>query len=368
MLNPYPLEPERAAPAESTREPFCAKRAATRHQTDLLPSPAQVRREIPAEAQHPHVDAQRRAITDLLAGREGRLLVIVGPCSVDEPRAALEYAAFIREMQQQCPSLLLCMRTYFEKPRTTVGWKGLIYDPSLDGSHDIAGGVRVARELLLSVAHLGVPTATELLDPALFAYLEDLISWAAVGARTTESQVHRQAASALHLPVGFKNGTDGSFSVAVEAMKSAAAPHVFPAVSLAGQLELRRSSGNPDTHLILRGGTRGPNYEPSHVRAAADALRAANLDPRRLMVDCSHGNSNKDYRQQPQVAASVAAQLRAGAPLLGVMLESYLVDGRQSLEPGRHRRYGQSITDGCIGLGATREVLLNLADAAASRA
>lgn len=368
MLNPHPLERKPIASTEpQPSRGLYSRRAHPPHQPELLPSAAQIREELAADVYARQIDAQRAAISDVLDGRDDRLLVVVGPCSVDEPRAALEYAGFLLEMEQQCPPLLLCMRTYFEKPRTTVGWKGLLYDPRLDGSHDVAGGIRVARDLLLAVARLGVPTATELLDPTLFTYLEDLIAWAAVGARTTESQVHRQAVSALPLPVGFKNGTDGSFSVAIDAMKSAAAPHVYPAVSLAGQLELRRSSGNPDTHLILRGGSRGPNYGPTHIRAATDALEAENLGQRRLMVDCSHGNSNKDYRQQPGVAACVADQLRRGAPLGGVMLESYLVEGRQSLEPGRRRRYGQSVTDGCIGLKATREVLLRLADAAASR-
>lgn len=335
---------------------------------ERLPSPLQLRAQVAAEPYQLQIAAHRRAIAELLEGRDRRLLVVVGPCSVDEPRAAMEYAGFLKEMQQRCPSLLLCMRTYFEKPRTTVGWKGLLYDPHLDGSHDVVGGLRMARELLLAVAQLGVPTATELLDPALFTYIEDLVSWAAVGARTTESQLHRQAVSALGLPVGFKNATDGRCAVAIDAMQSAAAPHVFPALSLTGQLELRRSPGNPDTHLILRGGSGGPNYEADHVRAAAEALGAARFDACRLMVDCSHGNSNKDYRRQPLVAACVAEQLRDGAPLSGVMLESYLVEGRQSLEPGRSRRYGQSVTDGCIGLETTREVLLRLADAAAARA
>src|SRR6185369_1105969 len=254
------------------------------------------------------------------------------------------------------------MRVYFEKPRTRMGWKGLIYDPTLDGEGDIGQGLRAARRILLECARLGVPAASEILDLVTPQYYAELLSWGAIGARTVESPLHRQMASALSAPLGFKNATNGSVAVAIDAIHVAAQPHKFPSISIDGQAIVVTTSGNPDTHLVLRGANGGPNYDEASVAAAARSLRDSDL-PARLLIDCSHGNSSKDFRRQPEVAADIARQVAAGSTAIaGILLESHLVEGRQDIVQGRDGlRYGQSVTDGCIGWDATADVLENLA-------
>jgi 3-deoxy-7-phosphoheptulonate synthase len=294
-----------------------------------------------------------------------RLLVIVGPCSVHDVAAAQEYATAIAAAHHRFKAdLEVVMRVYFEKPRTTVGWKGLINDPHLDGSYDINTGLRRARGLLLHLAELGLPAATELLDPVVPQYIADLISWTAIGARTTESQTHREMASGLSMPIGFKNGTDGSASTAINAMEAAAKPHHFLGISQQGNAAIVSTTGNPDGHLVLRGGKGGPNYGPEAVAAAAAQLAAEGL-PARLMVDCSHGNSNKDYRRQGEVLRQVAEQVAGGSlHVMGVMLESHLVEGSQKIPTDLSQlTYGQSITDACIALDTTLALLDELAGA-----
>lgn len=336
-----------------------------------LSTPDQLRNELPVdEAMSDHIASARSTIEAIVHGRDPRLLVIVGPCSIHDPVAALEYATRLRQcMARYEDSLFLCMRGYFEKPRTNVGWKGFVNDPHLDGSCDVAHGLRAARQLLLQLNRLGLPIANEALDPVTPQFLADLIAWSAVGARTTESQTHREMASGLSMAVGFKNGTDGSLDVAINAMQAAAAPHSFLGIDSAGRVSVVRTAGNPHAHVVLRGGTQGPNYAEPAVQAAAAKLRAAGLNPR-VLVDCSHGNTQKDYTRQPLVAGIVAEQIHAGGDhdaILGVMLESHLVAGRQDLEPGKTLRYGQSITDGCIDFGTTERVFEALADAVQRR-
>ena len=335
-------------------------------ETRPLVPPALLHRELPiSDRSTATVQQARERIKAILHGRDSRLLVIVGPCSVHDVAAAHEYAAAIAEAHERYKDALeIVMRVYFEKPRTTVGWKGLINDPHLDGSYDINTGLRVARGLLLHLAEMGLPAATELLDPVVPQYIADLISWTAIGARTTESQTHREMASGLSMPIGFKNGTDGSAITAINAMEAAARPHHFLGINGEGQAAIVTTTGNPDGHLVLRGGNRGTNYHPEAVQEAADELAKAGLPPR-VMVDCSHGNSNKDYRRQGEVAAQVAAQLRAGSGhVMGVMLESHLVAGSQKIPSDLSQlTYGQSITDACIDLATTAEVLETLAEA-----
>jgi 3-deoxy-7-phosphoheptulonate synthase len=287
-------------------------------------------------------------------------LVIVGPCSVHDVAAAEEYAGALMQIRERLRDRLeIVMRVYFEKPRTTVGWKGLINDPHLDGSYDINTGLRRARGLLLQLAERGLPAATELLDPIVPQYIADLVSWTAIGARTTESQTHREMASGLSMPIGFKNGTDGGVAIAINAMEAAARPHHFLGINRQGHASIVSTTGNPDGHLVLRGGGSGTNFHAEAIAEAAGQLRAADL-PQRLMVDCSHGNSNKDYRRQGEVLEAVASQVRDGSKaILGVMLESHLVAGNQKLPADLNKlTYGQSITDACIDL-ATTECLLN---------
>ena len=335
-------------------------------ETRPLVPPALLHRELPiSDRSTATVQQARERIQAILHGRDSRLLVIVGPCSVHDVAAAHEYAAAIAAAQERYQdSLEIVMRVYFEKPRTTVGWKGLINDPHLDGSYDINTGLRVARGLLLHLAEMGLPAATELLDPVVPQYIADLISWTAIGARTTESQTHREMASGLSMPIGFKNGTDGSAITAINAMEAAARPHHFLGINHDGQAAIVTTTGNPDGHLVLRGGNRGTNYHSEAVQEAAAELAKAGLPPR-VMVDCSHGNSNKDYRRQGEVAAQVAAQLRAGSGhVMGVMLESHLVAGSQKIPSDLSQlTYGQSITDACIDLATTSEVLETLAEA-----
>jgi 3-deoxy-7-phosphoheptulonate synthase len=334
-------------------------------ETRPLVPPALLHRELPiSDRSTATVQQARERIKAILHGRDSRLLVIVGPCSVHDVAAAHEYAAAIAAAQERYKDALeIVMRVYFEKPRTTVGWKGLINDPHLDGSYDINTGLRVARGLLLHLAEMGLPAATELLDPVVPQYIADLISWTAIGARTTESQTHREMASGLSMPIGFKNGTDGSAITAINAMEAAARPHHFLGINGEGQAAIVTTTGNPDGHLVLRGGNRGTNYHPESVQEAAAELAKAGLPPR-VMVDCSHGNSNKDYRRQGEVAAQVAAQMRAGSGhVMGVMLESHLVAGSQKIPSDLSQlTYGQSITDACIDLATTSEVLETLAE------
>ena len=309
--------------------------------------------------------AEVRSVLDLL---DGRLLVVAGPCSVHDPAAALEYARRLAALRDEHGGdLLIVMRVYFEKPRTVTGWKGLINDPGLDGSYDVHRGLRTARKLLLDILALGLPVGCEWLDPITPQYIADLVAWGAIGARTTQSQVHRQLASGLSMPVGFKNGTDGDVQIAIDACLASAAGHRFFGVTPFGAAALVTTTGNDDCHVILRGGRSGPNYGAAHVAAAMDRLGACGL-PRRLMVDASHGNSGKDHRRQPAVAAALADQVAAGERgLIGVMLESFLVAGRQELGGPAGLAYGQSITDACMDVGTTAEVLSGLAGAVRRR-
>ena len=309
------------------------------------------------------VESTRNQIADLIHGRDKRLLAVIGPCSIHDPKAAMEYARRLLPLRQKYEKeLLIVMRVYFEKPRTTVGWKGLINDPYLDGTFDINFGLRQARRLLLDLNNLGIPASTEFLDMITPQYYADLISWGAIGARTTESQVHRELASGLSCPVGFKNGTDGNLKIAIDAIGAASHPHHFLSVTKAGHSAIVHTAGNPDCHVILRGG-KEPNYSAEHVRDAVAQLIKAGVSPR-LMVDCSHANSRKDYTRQMEVAQDVAAQIRNGEQnIMGVMVESHLVEGRQD----KPETYGQSITDACIGWDTTEEMLALLADAVRSR-
>jgi 3-deoxy-7-phosphoheptulonate synthase len=335
-----------------------------------LISPRALREELPAtDDDYQVVVRARDTIRDILAGRDPRLIAVVGPCSIHDPPAALEYARRLVDLARRVSdSLFVVMRVYFEKPRTTVGWKGLISDPHLNGSNDMQLGLQVARRLLLDVTRLGLPAGTELLDPIVPQYVTDLISWTAVGARTTESQTHREMASGLSMPVGFKNSTDGNLTVAVNAMESARHPHTFLGIDADGASSVIHTTGNPDGHLILRGG-RTPNYDAESLLGAERMLRAAGLPPR-VMVDCSHAQTGKDYSKQPEILADVVQQVRAGnSPLMGFMLESNLHAGNQPLHGGREGlAYGVSITDGCIDWPTTERSLLEAAAALAYRA
>ncbi len=334
-----------------------------------LLSPAALLDELPlTDEATTTVEQSRGEIRAVLDGEDDRLLVIAGPCSVHDPRAALEYAGQLREVRDRYRGdLLIVMRVYFEKPRTVTGWKGLINDPGMDGGHDVHRGLRTARQLLLDIVSLGLPVGCEWLDPITPQYIADTVTWGAIGARTTESQVHRQLASGLSMPVGFKNGTDGDVQVAVDACRASATGHTFFGVTPNGVAAVVTTAGNADTHVILRGGRSGPNYEASHVTKALDLIAGAGL-PRRLMVDASHGNSGKDHRRQPVVAAAIAEQVTSGEHgLTGVMLESFLVEGKQEPGPPDTLTYGQSVTDACMDFGTTAGVLDTLAAAVRAR-
>jgi 3-deoxy-7-phosphoheptulonate synthase len=346
--------------------------------TRTLTSPDAVKAELPISAAAAALVADTRdRIRQILHQEDDRLLVVVGPCSVHDIDAAMEYSQRLLPLRQELSSQLeIVMRVYFEKPRTTTGWKGLINDPHLDGSYDINTGMLLARKLLRDLAEMGMPSATELLDPITPQYISDLIAWSAIGARTTESQTHREMASGLSMPVGFKNGTDGGITIAIHAILAASNPHHFLGINQAGQASIVKTTGNPDCHLVLRGGKDGPNYSPSHLTQAASALAAQEQVPR-MMVDCSHGNSSKDYRRQPQVIAELAASLGQGkSSLMGVMIESHLVAGNQALPEldevpnGKSVRdcltYGQSITDACVDFETTATMLRSLAQAVKS--
>ncbi len=335
-----------------------------------LISPAILTEEIPAsELAVRHVTDTRAAITTVLTGRDPRLVVIVGPCSIHDTSAALDYAARLKELAtRHHDQLIVVLRCYFEKPRTTVGWKGLINDPDLDGSFHVNRGLRLARRLLLDVNEMGLATATEFLDTQVPQYLDDLTSWAAIGARTTESQVHRELASGLSMPVGFKNSTDGNVQTAVDAVVVAGSEHWFPGVTKQGVAALFHTTGNNTCHVILRGGSKtGPNYTTVHVAEACSRLEKRGQTPK-VMIDCSHGNSLKDYQRQQAVAASICEQVAHGSwQIFGVMIESHLVEGRQDLVPGQPMVYGQSITDACLSLAATEPLLERLARAQQTR-
>jgi 3-deoxy-7-phosphoheptulonate synthase len=340
-----------------------------RSQHPLL-TPALVLQDLPASEKATEVvTTARKDAAKVISGQDDRLMVIVGPCSVHDTKAALEYAALLqKEAQKHAADLLVVMRVYFEKPRTTVGWKGLINDPQVDGSFRINDGLRLARGLLAQIAEMGLPAATEFLDPITPQYVADLVSYGAIGARTTESQIHRELASGLSMPVGFKNGTDGSIQVAVDACLSARSSHWFPSVTKEGIVAIFQTSGNPDAHIILRGGSRtGPNYGAEFVTDAAARIQKAGLTSR-LVIDCSHGNSSKDHRRQPLVAADIAAQVAAGSRVIaGVMIESHLVEGRQDWKGKDASTYGCSITDACISFQETIPVLDALAAAVRAR-
>lgn len=322
-----------------------------------LPSPAVLRQRLPLSAAlAARIHTDRSAIRAVLDGRDPRLLVVVGPCSLHDPESAREYADRLAELAPQVDDqLLLVMRAYVEKPRTTVGWKGLVYDPHLDGSGDMAEGLSLSRRLMLDILERGLPVATELLQPLAAGYFDDLLGWAAIGARTSESQIHRELASGLDLPVGFKNGTDGSLGIACDAMRSAEHAHQHFGIDDLGHSALLQTHGNPDTHLVLRGGHAGPNYDEKSVAMARDVLLRQGIVPR-IMVDCSHANSGKDPLRQPAVLDAVIDQRLAGeTSLRGVMLESHLFDDCQPLAGSL--RYGVSITDGCLGWAATERIL-----------
>jgi 3-deoxy-7-phosphoheptulonate synthase len=334
----------------------------------LVP-PAILLEELPLdEAGSLNVARGRERVSRILNGQDDRLVVVVGPCSIHDPIAALDYARRLKAAaDEHARDLDIVMRVYFEKPRTTIGWKGLINDPRLDGSFAINEGLRLGRRLLLDLAGMGLPAGCEFLDPISPQFTSDLVSWGAIGARTTESQVHRELASGLSMPVGFKNGTDGGVQIAIDAVRSSVHPHRFLGVTEQGLCAIVSTRGNPDCHIILRGGTSGPNHDAAAVQKTAVALRDAGLTPR-LMIDASHGNSDKDYRRQPAVVEDIALQLEAGEQaIFGVMMESFLVDGRQDLVSPATLTYGQSITDSCMGWAMTVPVLARLAEAVRQR-
>jgi 3-deoxy-7-phosphoheptulonate synthase len=335
----------------------------------LLP-PAILLEEIPITERASNIVANtRRAIASVLNGRDPRLVVVVGPCSIHDTHAALEYATRLRPaVERYADDLIVVMRTYFEKPRTSVGWKGLINDPDLDESYHINKGLRLARKLLLDLNDLGVPTASEFLDTQIPQHIADLTAWVAIGARTTESQVHRELASGLSMPVGFKNSTDGNTQTAVDAVLSARSPHLFPSVTKQGVSAIFETTGNDTCHVILRGGSRtGPNFDAGNVQDVSKRLSARGLQDT-VMIDCSHGNSQKDHTRQVEVADSICEQVAGGSwHVFGAMLESHLVEGRQDYSPGASAVYGQSITDACISWAQTEPLLARLAKARQAR-
>ena len=334
-------------------------------ETKELPAPRDLCEQIPhTDAQNEFVSQSRQIISDILHGHDPRFLMVIGPCSIHDVEAGREYAERLAALAPEiCDVIYPVMRVYFEKPRTTVGWKGLIMDPHLDESNDIAEGLAAARRFLREVIDCGLPTATELLDPITPQYIADLICWSAIGARTTESQIHRQMASGLSMPLGFKNGTDGNVAAALNAIEAGLQPQSFLGVSEAGVASAVSTTGNPDCHIILRGGAAGPNYDADSVKATLNLLEGRDL-PTGIMVDASHGNSNKDYRRQPGVLESVIEQRRDGQKaLVAAMVESNLLDGNQKFpRPADELVYGQSITDACIGWDCTEKLLRDCAE------
>ena len=335
----------------------------------LVP-PGQLIAELPASADvQRRVAAARQEVRRILAGHDHRLLVVVGPCSIHDPAAALEYARRLAPLRERLASeLCILMRVYFEKPRTNLGWKGLINDPHLDGSRDMAAGLRLGRKLLLDINELGLPAATELLGPVVAQYIADLVAWTAIGARTVESQTHREMASGLSMPVGFKNGTDGNLQVALDGLIATGSPHTFLGLDEGGHAAIVHTTGNPDRHLVLRGGATRTNYDAQSIASAVELLRQAGQCAR-VMVDCSHGNSAKDHTRQGVVLRDVAGQVHGGSEaIMGVMLESHLHAGSQRLEGNPAAlRYGVSITDACIDWDTTAVLLGELAEAVRSR-
>ncbi|QSX34724.1 3-deoxy-7-phosphoheptulonate synthase [Shewanella avicenniae] len=329
------------------------------HAEKVLVTPEALKQQLPlSERGHQFILNARNTISDIVHKRDNRLLVITGPCSIHDIASAKEYALKLKKLHDELQDqFYIVMRVYFEKPRTTVGWKGLINDPDMDESFDLEKGLRMARELMLFLAEIELPVATEALDPISPQYIAELISWSAIGARTTESQTHREMASGLSMPVGFKNGTDGSIDVAINALKSAASEHRFMGINEAGQVALLQTRGNPDGHVILRGGSK-PNYDRESVAQSAALLHKAGLTAR-LVIDCSHGNSSKDHRRQPLVCDDVFEQIILGnTSIIGIMLESHLYEGSQSVNaPVSELRYGVSVTDACIDWPTTEQLL-----------
>ncbi len=325
-----------------------------------LVSPAELAREVPLSDAAAETIAQgRRSLGDIIAGRDNRLLAIVGPCSIYDPESAMDYARRLADLSKRLSDrLFVVMRVYFEKPRTALGWRGLIVDPALDGSYDIARGLRLARRLLVDISAMGLPAGSEMLDPIVPQYTAELTSWASIGARTTESQTHREMASGLSMPVGFKNATDGDVQIAINAMLSAASPHSFVGIDRAGNTIVMRTTGNPEGHLILRGGKAGPNFDRVHVADAARLMAKAGIRPS-IVIDCSHGNSEKRYERQALVLRDILAQRNErSSPVVGFMLESNLESGCQAPTPrGEGLRYGVSVTDPCLGWEETRQLL-----------
>ncbi|KIJ53212.1 hypothetical protein M422DRAFT_155409 [Sphaerobolus stellatus SS14] len=341
-------------------------------QYEPLMQPALIKHRIVASPRSQQTIARARyEAARVIKGADDRLLVVVGPCSIHSPEQALEYAHLLKEKMADFPNLLIIMRSYFEKPRTTVGWKGLINDPEINGSFNINKGLRIARQLLCDLTDLGVPVCLELLDTISPQYLGDLVSWGAIGARTTESQLHRELASGSPFPVGFKNGTDGSMNVAIDAMRAASGSHAFLAVSPQGIASIAKTQGNTNVHVILRGGSHGPNYAPEFVQAAAKSFRKARPEYHpSIMVDCSHGNSEKNYLNQSKVLASVSEQIAGGdTSITGVMIESNINAGRQDVPPEGPSglKYGVSITDGCVDWATTIDMLTQLNEAVGKR-
>lgn len=334
-----------------------------------LVSPAQLAKQIPlTQSTADFIIKSRQEVEAIISGEDKRLLVIIGPCSIHDTTAAIDYAQQLKKLRDKYSNeLLIVMRVYFEKPRTTVGWKGLISDPDLDKSFHVAKGLNLARQLLVDINEMGLPAGTEFLDMVTGQYISDLISWGAIGARTTESQVHRELASALSCPVGFKNGTDGNVKIALDAIKASSVPHVLYSPDKSGQMCIYRTHGNPFAHVILRGG-KVPNYHQADISATCEQLSLANLQ-QRIMVDCSHGNSCKDYKKQIDVAQSLAQQIKQGEQsVFGVMIESFIEPGNQAVQKDTPLIYGKSITDACVDLAVSEDILLLLANAVKERA
>ena len=338
-------------------------------QQEVLITPEQLKARLPvSEDVREAVNGYREIVRNIVDRKDPRLLVVVGPCSIHDVDAAKEYAQRLKGLADDvADQVFVVMRAYFEKPRSTVGWKGLINDPHLDDSFKVAEGLHIGRQLLLELSQMGLPLATEALDPITPQYMQDLISWSAIGARTTESQTHREMASGLSCPVGFKNGTDGSLGVAINALESVASPHRFLGISPTGQVSVIQTKGNAHGHVVLRGGSSGPNYTPEHIQACESALEKLGLT-QSIMVDCSHANSNKDHRQQRNVVDSVTQQIAAGnRSITGLMIESHLHEGNQSINNPDGLSYGVSITDACINWDETDALLRQLAEQLAAR-
>ena len=338
-------------------------------QQEVLITPEQLKARLPvSEDVREAVNGYRETVRNIVDRKDPRLLVVVGPCSIHDVEAAKEYAQRLKRLSDDiADQVFVVMRAYFEKPRSTIGWKGLINDPHLDDSFKVAEGLQIGRQLLLELSQMGLPLATEALDPITPQYMQDLISWSAIGARTTESQTHREMASGLSCPVGFKNGTDGSLGVAINALESVASPHRFLGISPTGQVSVIQTKGNAHGHVVLRGGSSGPNYSPEHIQACEAALEKLGLT-QSIMVDCSHANSNKDHRQQRNVVNSVSQQIAAGnRSITGLMIESHLHEGNQSISNPDGLSYGVSITDACINWDETDSLLRQLAEQLASR-